>query len=101
MLIISMPNRYSFANMAPGMIRREVQHPDHLHTFTFKTLNTLCVRANFKSWEIVPYRLFATEMIMNTNGPKQALVRCVEVMIRIVEKVFPPLSFSYIVKIEI
>lgn len=100
-LVISTPNGVSFANTLLGFIRREVQHPDHLHNFTFKVLNTLCLRAGFKSWEIIPYRFFATEMIMNSKGAKRILVMFVERMIRLVERVFPLLSFGYILRVNI
>ena len=41
-LIISTPNGSCFANTLLGSIGCEVQHPDHLNTFSFKILNTLC-----------------------------------------------------------
>ena len=53
MLIISTPNGVSFANTFLGFIGREVQHPDHLHNFSFKILNTLCLRSQFTKWEII------------------------------------------------
>jgi 2-polyprenyl-3-methyl-5-hydroxy-6-metoxy-1,4-benzoquinol methylase len=73
-LLISTPNGVSFANTLLGLIRREVQHPDHLQNFTYKILNTLCARADFKDWEILPYRFYATEMILGSSGIKRMLV---------------------------
>jgi 2-polyprenyl-3-methyl-5-hydroxy-6-metoxy-1,4-benzoquinol methylase len=63
-LILSTPNGGSLANTVMATIGREVQHPDHLHNYTFKTLHTMCIRAGFKHWQIVPYRFYATEMIL-------------------------------------
>ena len=100
-LLISTPNGVCFANTLLGLIRREVQHPDHLQNFTFKILNTLCVRAEFKEWEILPYRFYATEMILSSTGIKRALVIGVEQVIRVVEWFFPLLSFGYIIKVKI
>jgi len=100
-IIISTPNGVAFANTLLGFIRREVQHPDHLHIFTFKILNTLCRRAGMKNWKILPYRFYATEMILNTSGLKKATVTLVERLIRFVEYLFPLLSFGYILHIEI
>lgn len=100
-LIISTPNGVSFANTLLGSIGREVQHHDHLHNFTFKILNTLCLRSGFKSWEIIPYRFYATEMILNSSGAKRAFVSLVEHMIKLVEQLFPLLSFGYIVRIKL
>ena len=98
--IVSTPNGACFANTLMGMIGREVQHPDHLQNFTFKTLNTMCMRAGFDSWEIVPYRFYATEMILAATGPKRLFVKFVQACIRGVERLFPLLSFGYIVRIR-
>lgn len=100
-LIISTPNGVSFANTLMGLIGREVQHKDHLYNFTFKILNTLCLRSGFKNWEIVPYRFYATEMILNSTGAKRVFVRLVERLIRLVERLFPLLSFGYVLRITL
>jgi len=97
-LIISTPNGSCFANTLLGSIKCEVQHPDHLHNFSFKILNTLCLRANFQDWEIIPYQFYATEMIMQTHGLRRLFVIFVERCIRVVERLFPLLSFGYIVR---
>lgn len=100
-LLMSTPNGVCFANTLLGLIRREVQHRDHLQNFTFKILNTLCMRAGFKEWEIIPYRFYATEMILCSTGIKRVLVIGVERAIRVVEWLFPLLSFGYIVKVSV
>ena len=99
--ILSTPNGVCFANTVMGTIGREVQHPDHLHNFTYKTLNTMCLRAGFQSWEIIPYRFYATEMILASTGAKRWFVRLVQGCIRVVECCFPLLSFGYIVRIRV
>ena len=78
-----------------------MQHPDHLNTFSFKILNTLCLRAGFRDWQIVPYRFFATEMILQTRGIRRGFVVFVERCIRVVERFFPLLSFGYIVRAKL
>jgi hypothetical protein len=100
-LVISTPNGVSFSNGLMGVIGREVQHPDHLHNFTYKTLNTIFMRAGFSSWEIIPYRFYATEMILRSRGAKKLLVQCVQAGIRCIEFAFPLLSFGYIVRARI
>lgn len=100
-LIVSTPNGVCFANTLLGIIGREVQHPDHLHNFTFKILNTLCLRAGFQEWEIIPYRFYATEMILNSTGVRRAFVVLVERCIRIVERMFPLLSFGYVLRAKL
>lgn len=98
-IVISTPNGVSFANALLGTIGREAQHHDHLLTSTYKTLNTLCGRAGFTAWEIIPYRFYATEMLLQSTGFKRALVKAVEAVIRAYEHIFPLRSFGYIVRI--
>lgn len=100
-MIISTPNGVAFANTLLGLIGREVQHQDHIHTFTFKILNTLCRNANFKEWDIIPYHFYATEMILNSTGIKRIAARTAETTIKYVERLFPLLSFGYIVHIQL
>ena len=96
-LVISTPNGSTFANTVLGIAGREVQHPDHIHVFSYKILNTLCMRAGLKDWKIIPYRFFATEMILQSRGAKRVAAQAVQGGIRMVERVFPLLSFGYIV----
>lgn len=100
-LVLSTPNGTSFANALLGMIGREAQHPDHLLTSTFKTLNTLCCRANCAAWEIIPYRFYATEMLLQSSGAKALIIRAVERVIRAVETALPLRSFGYVVRITL
>ena len=100
-LVISTPNGACFANTLLGSIGREVQHPDHLHNFSFKILNTMCLRAGFDEWEIIPYRFYATEMILNSRGIRKNFIVVVESCIRFVERLFPLLSFGYVVRAKL
>lgn len=100
-LLLSTPNGCGMPNTLLGSLKREVQHPDHLHNFTFKTLNTMCIRAEFRQWKIIPYHFFATEMILTNRGIYRYGAIIAEKIIRLLEKLFPSLSFGYIIDIEI
>lgn len=100
-LILSTPNGCSLSNCLLGVLRREVQHPDHLHVFTFKTLNTLCMRAGFADWTILPYRFFATEMILRSRAPLKYAAITAERTLRGLERIVPALGFGYIVDIHV
>ena len=100
-LVISTPNGVSFANTLLGAIGREVQHPDHLQVFTYKILNTLCRRAGVQDWTIIPYRFYATEMILQSRGPMRIAARFVQGLVRVVERFFPLLCFGYVVRIRL
>lgn len=100
-MLISTPNGLSFANSLLATIGREAQHPDHLQIFTYKILNTLCQRAGFQAWDIIPYRFYATEMLLQSRGAKHALTRVTEVAVRLTERLFPLVSFGYILRIQL
>lgn len=101
MLVISTPNGACFSNALLALIGAEAQHPDHLLTSTYKTLNTLCRRAGCSDWQIIPYRFYAAEMLLQSRGLKRMLVKIVEQGIRGVEWLFPLRSFGYIVRITL
>ncbi len=101
LLILSTPNGVAFANALLGTVGREAQHPDHLLTSTFKTLNMLCKRAECSSWEIIPYRFYATEMLLDSKGVKRLAIKLVQSAIRAIEWMFPLRSFGYVVHITL
>jgi len=96
-MVISTPNGSSFANTLLGVFRREAQHPDHLQIFSFKILNTLCLKMGFTEWEVIPYRFQATEAILNSSGAKRTAAFAVQEIVGVVERLFPLLSCGYIV----
>jgi hypothetical protein len=100
-LLLSTPNGASFANGLLASIGREAQHPDHLLTSTYKTLNTLCLRAGVREWRIVPYRFYATEMLLESSGARRLAVQLVEKAVRAVEYIFPLRAFGYVVEIRL
>lgn len=100
-LVLSTPNGLAFANTLLGTIGREAQHPDHIHLFTAKVLHTLCRRAGIGDYALVPYRFYATEMILGSTGLKRLAAQASEPAIRAVEWCFPLLSFGYILHIRL
>jgi len=100
-LVLSTPNGTSLANILLGLVRREAQHRDHVHVFSYKVLNTLCLRAGFEDWEILPYHFYATEMKMRARGIRRVAIGLVERLIRGVERFCPLLCFGYLVKVRL
>lgn len=100
-LIITTPNGVQFANTLLGMIGREAQHHDHIHVFTYKVLNTLCLRSEIAEWKIIPYHFSATEMILMSSGARKLLAIIAQALIRCVERLFPMLSSGYVVHISL
>jgi len=100
-LVLTTPNGTAFANTLVGLFGCEAQHVDHTQIFTYKILNTLCLRAGFEDWEVIPYRFAASEMLLRNTGVRRLLVGLVQGLIRSVEYLFPLLSFGYVVRVRI
>jgi hypothetical protein len=100
-LILSTPNATALHNCLIALGARESTHHDHLCIFSYKTLNTLCLRAGFSGWSIVPYVSRFTEMRARNHGWRGLLLAIGERTINAVEWTFPMLSFGYVVVILI
>ncbi len=88
-LLASTPNATSLTNGLLAGAARESSHHDHLQIYSYKTLNTLCLRAGFEDWTIVPYHVAYTEMALGATGLKRLVVRGAESLINAAESVFP------------
>lgn len=100
-LVLTTPNATALHNVLVGLLSRESTHKDHLCILSYKTLNTLCARAGFSGWEIIPYFARFTEMRVRHPGLVGALVGAGEAAINALECLFPLLSFGYIVRAQI
>ncbi|HTX05871.1 MAG TPA: methyltransferase domain-containing protein [Steroidobacteraceae bacterium] len=100
-LILSTPNATALHNFLIGLARRESTHQDHLCILSYKTLTTLCRRAGFSNWQIIPYYSRFTEMVERHSGLARVAVLVVERVINSLEWLFPLLSFGYIVRIRL
>jgi hypothetical protein len=49
----------------------------------------------------VPYRFYATEMLLASCGARKLAIRLVEKIVRAVEYVFPLRGFGYVVEITL
>ena len=100
-LILSTPNATALHNVLIGLVRRESTHRDHLCILSYKTLATLCTRAGFSDWEIIPYFSRFTEMQERQSGLSKLAVRAAQRVVNLFEWLFPLLSFGYIVRIRL
>jgi hypothetical protein len=98
-LILSTPNAMALHNVLIGLVQRESTHRDHLCIFSYKTLATLCARAGFVEWEIIPYYSRFTEMQQRLSGIRRLGVLAAQGIVNMFEWLFPLLSFGYIVRI--
>jgi len=100
-LAISTPNAQSFHNGLLGFFRMENTHKDHLVIFSYKTLNTLCIRSSAKEWDIIPTYSSFNEMKLSSSGIVRIFTYFFESFVNLVEFVFPLRSGGYIVKITL
>jgi hypothetical protein len=100
-LILTTPNATAMHNCLVGLLSRESTHHDHLCILSFKTLYTLCSRAGFADWEIIPYFARFTELKSRSSGLRRSLVSVGEKSVNGLEWLFPLMSFGYVVKIRI
>jgi Methyltransferase domain len=100
-LILSTPNATALHNVLIAFLRRESTHHDHLCLLSYKTLNTLCLRAGFAEWEIIPYFARFTEMQERHTGLARLAVRAAERTVNAFEWLFPLLGFGYILRIRL
>lgn len=99
--ICTTPNATSISNVVLAIGKRESTHQDHKQIYSFKTLNTLCKISGFKSWQIRPYYVKYTEMIMNSKYPQNLIARLGQGSINFLEYLFPLFSGGLIIDIEI
>lgn len=100
-LILSTPNATALHNVLIGLARRESTHQDHLCVLSYKTLTTLCMRAGFRSWKLIPYYARFTEMRERHSGLSRVAVGLVERLVNLLEWCFPLLSQGFILRIEL
>lgn len=98
--IASTPNATQLSNVLLGLAYRESNHQDHLNVFSFKTLTTLCTRAGFEEWRLIPYHVQYTEMALRTKGMRRTMVHVAQTLVGGAETVFPLLSSGYIIDVS-
>lgn len=100
-LFLTTPNATALHNVLVGLARRESMHHDHLCVLSYKTLTTLCVRAGFRSWKIIPYYARFSEMRARHHGLARLAVDVAERLVNAVEWCFPLLSQGFILRVEL
>jgi trans-aconitate methyltransferase len=98
--IASTPNATQLSNVLLGLAARESNHRDHVAVFSFKTLTTLCTRAGFEEWRLIPYHVQYTEMALRNRGPRRAMVRTAQKLISGAEWAFPMMSSGYVIHVS-
>ncbi|MCX6164085.1 MAG: methyltransferase domain-containing protein, partial [Ignavibacteriae bacterium] len=99
-LICTTPNATSYTNSMLSFLKRESCHKDHLQVYTYKTINTLCLLSGFEEWEIIPYHIYFTEMILEAKGINKMIIKFAEKIVNFVEIIFPLASGGLILNVK-
>lgn len=65
LLIITTPNAYGLFNVFASLARREINHPDHVVMFTWRTLTAMAAR---HGWEPVKTRMYVPAVKLAGGG---------------------------------
>ena len=98
--IATTPNATSITNCLLGLNSRESCHIDHLQLYSYKTINSLCIRANFQEWNILPYYVRYTEMALRATGIKRSVIRGAEKVVNFGELLWPMLAAGLILHVK-
>lgn len=79
-LVVTVPNATGLLNTAAALVGREVQHPDHIATYTWRTLAQLLARHGWRPTEV---RTFVRPV--KTRGSDGLLVRMLGFGARLVQ----------------
>jgi hypothetical protein len=96
-LLATTPNATSVINLALAFLKRENNHPDHLHIYSFKTLATLSRRLGMTDVSIRPY--FYHSQLFQGRVPKflaPAVAAADVLVLRPVQFLFPLTAFGLI-----
>lgn len=99
-LLLTTPNATSLTNVLLALAGRENNHPDHTQLYSFKTLTTLCARAGFAAWDIVPYHMRYSEMMLRSGAAARVGVRAAQAAVNLGEAAFPFLAGGLIVDVR-
>jgi SAM-dependent methyltransferase len=100
-LLCTTPNATSISNIILGIFSRESTHRDHLSIYSYKTLTSLCERAGFTEYQIRPYFVKYTELILRQKGIRRSSAQFIERLINSLEYFTPILAGGYVLDVII
>ena len=71
LLVVTTPNAYGLFNVFASLARREINHPDHVVMFTWRTLANLAAR---HGWEPIETRMYVPVVKVGRGGPVARLL---------------------------
>jgi hypothetical protein len=98
-LLVTTPNATSILNILLSFTRRENQHEDHLHVYSYKTLTTLARRLNLADKKITPYYYHSEQFRGRVPAPAVPLILAVDYLLLMpLQYLFPLTAFGFILE---
>lgn len=96
-LIFTTTNATGFTNVAAALFQREIQHQDHICTYSFKTLDVVMSRAGISNFVVYPGHGAYTEARLRSGGLSMFGVKILEKILKGIEWVFPMYSTALVI----
>ena len=98
-VILTTPNATSIVNILLAFARRENQHEDHLHTYSYKTLATLTRRLGLEEATLTPYYYHSEQFRGRVPSAAVPLVVAVDYLLLMpLQYLFPLTAFGFILE---
>jgi hypothetical protein len=98
-LLVTTPNATSILNILLSFVRRENQHEDHLHVYSYKTLCTLARRLNLREPRLTPYYYHSEQFRGRVPEPVVPLILAIDYLLLMpIQYLFPLTAFGFILE---
>ncbi len=98
-LLLTTPNATSILNILLAFAKRENQHRDHLHTYSYKTLSTLARRLRLREPSLTPYYYHSEQFRGRVSAPLVPLLYAVDYLgLMPIQYLFPLTAFGFILE---
>lgn len=98
-LVVTTPNATSILNIALAFVRRENQHEDHLHTYSYKTLTTLARRLGLQGATLTPYYYHSEQFRGRVGSAVIPLIVAIDYLVLMpIQWLFPLTAFGFVLE---
>jgi hypothetical protein len=98
-ILLTTPNATSILNILLAFVRRENQHEDHLHTYSYKTLSTLARRLGLRDALLTPYYYHSEQFRARVPAAVVPLLYAIDYLALMpVQYLFPLTAFGFILE---
>lgn len=98
-ILVTTPNATAILNILLAFARRENQHEDHLHVYSYKTLSTLARRLNLQDATLTPYYYHSEQFRGRVPSALVPLIVAIDYLVLMpIQYLFPLTAFGFILE---